>query len=110
MLCERHDAGTPVYVLYPGEGGVARLAATGNASRPIVACAWIKPGGPNSPYLVPVFKVDRKKGGAESKRIRTLDHFEQMARAKGPAPAYFDRCSGFFESNRLARLGRGAEG
>jgi CRISPR-associated protein Csh1 len=70
-----------------------------------MACALDQAWGPNSPYLVPVFKVERKKGGAESKRIRTLVHFEQMARAKSLVSSYFDSVLGVLQSNRLARLG-----
>ena len=105
LLCERHEAGTPVYVLYPGEGGVTRLRRQEMLSGQSWRAPWIKPGGPNSPYLVPVFKVERKKGGAESKRIRTLVHFEQMARAKSLVSSYFDSVLGVLQSNRLARLG-----
>src|SRR3954469_15495946 len=79
VLCEAHEPGTPVYVLHPEAMEIARLRRQELQSEQSWRLPWIKPGGPNSAYLIPVFKVDRKKGGAESKRQTTLKHFKQMA-------------------------------
>ena len=70
-----------------------------------MACALDQAWGAKLAILVPVFKVERKKGGAGSKRIRTLVHFERMARAKSLVSSYFDSVLGVLQSNRLARLG-----
>jgi hypothetical protein len=110
LLCEPHDVGIPVYVLYPGGAGVARLRRQEMQAGHSWRAPWIKPGGPNSPYLIPVFKVDRKKGGAESKRVRTLDHFEQMAVGDGPTPAYFTEVVNILRAGRIAREGENREG
>src|SRR4051812_43285164 len=80
-ICEPHKVGVPVYVLYPGAGGGACLRRQEMVSGQSWRAPWIKPGGPNSPYLVPVFKVEPKKGGAKSKRDSTLKSFEQLAAA-----------------------------
>ena len=103
LLCEPHDVGVPVYVLYPGEGGAAPLRRQEMKDGQSWRAPWIKPGGPNSPYLIPVFKVDRKKGGAESKRVRTLNHFEQMADISGPTGAYFSEVVNILRARRFAK-------
>jgi CRISPR-associated protein Csh1 len=105
FLCESHEPGTPVYVLYPGEGGISRLRRQEMQADQSWRAPWIKPGGPNSPYLIPVFKVERKTGGSESKRVRTLAHFDAMSRADTPAGTYFRTVLGVLKSNRLARQG-----
>jgi CRISPR-associated protein Csh1 len=105
FLCERHETGTPVYVLYPGEGGVTRLRRQEMQAGQSWRAPWIKPGGPNSPYLIPVFKIERKTGGAESKRIRTLAHFEGTSNSNVPAATYFKDVLSVLRSNRFARQG-----
>src|SRR5262245_4911666 len=110
FLCEPHEVGTPVYVLFPGKGGVTRLRRQEMQDGQSWRAPWIKPGGPNSPYLIPVFKVDRKKGGAESKRVRTLSHFEQLAIGDGPTASYFSEVVSILRASRIAREGEKAEG
>lgn len=105
FLCEKHETGTPVYVLYPGGGGVTRLRRQEMQAGQSWRAPWVKPGGPNSPYLIPVFKVEPKKGGAESKRRRTLAHFEKMSRADKPSAMYFKTVLEVLQANRFARQG-----
>src|SRR4051794_4437805 len=100
-LCESHEAGVPVYVLYPEVGGGACLRRQEMVSGQSWRAPWIKPGGPNSPYLIPVFKVEPKKGGAESKRRTTLGHFRSLAASDGPVAPYFKAALGVLLSDKI---------
>jgi CRISPR-associated protein Csh1 len=105
FLCEAIDAETPVYVLYPGGDGVAFLRRQEMKSGQSWRAPWIKPGAPNSAYLVPVFKIDREKGGAESKRRTTLKHLEQQARSPSAAAPYFAEALAILQCKRLVIRG-----
>ena len=109
-LCEPHEVGVPVYVLYPGAGGDACLRRQEIVSGQSWRAPWIKPGGPNSPYLVPVFKVDRVKGGAKSKRDSTLKEFERLAASGVEASPYFEAVLRILRAKRLTRSGGGPGG
>lgn len=109
-LCEPHKVGVPVYVLYPGAGDVAWLRRQEMVSGQSWRAPWIKPGGPNSPYLVPVFKVDRVKGGARSKRDSSLKEFERLASSGVEASPYFEAALRVLRAKRLARYGGDAAG
>jgi CRISPR-associated protein Csh1 len=110
-LCEPHEIGVPVYVLYPdGVGAGACLRRQEMVSGQSWRAPWIKPGGPNSPYLVPVFKVDRVKGGAKSKRDSTLKEFQRLAEAGVEASPYFEAALRILRAKRLSRYGGGPVG
>jgi hypothetical protein len=103
-LCERHDVGTPVYVLHPGDGEsvslVRREVRTGESWRaPFIKVA------PNAAYLVPVFKVEVQKGGAESKRGNTIQHFKRQSQT-GPAAPYFEAVLRVLRTKKFVEIGR----
>jgi CRISPR-associated protein Csh1 len=109
FLCERTDSGTPVFVLSPEGPGVARLSRREMISGQSWRAPWIKPGGPNSPYLIPVFKVEPKKGGAESKRKTTVAHFRKLAASSDPVAPYFEAALSILSAKRIVtpESGRG---
>ena len=85
LLCERHDVGTPVYVLYPGEGGVSRLRRQEMLAGQSWRGPWIQSSGPNAAHLIPVFKITRPlkgrkaEGIAATRRTTTLKQFQRIA-------------------------------
>jgi CRISPR-associated protein Csh1 len=103
FLCEAIDSETPVYVLHPGEDGVAYLRRQEMKSGQSWRAPWIKPAGPNSAYLVPVFKVDRQKEIKDSKQSNTLKHFKKIAQSEDAAAPYFQAALRVLQSQQFVR-------
>src|SRR6266446_2445705 len=104
-VCQVHEPGSPVYVLYPKTPGVTALRRQQLQEGQSWRLPFIKVA-PNAAYLVPVFKVERKKGGKESKRRATLEHFERIANSKDPAAPYFAAARDVLQARRFIALGK----
>ncbi len=90
FLTEPHETGTPLFVLWLDDSGVARLEQHEVRAGQSWRLPFIKVA-PNAAYLCPVFKSDVKKGIQPSKRNTTLKRFELLAQAADPSAAYFQR-------------------
>lgn len=90
FLTEPHETGTPLFVLWLDDAGVARLEQHEVQAGQSYRLPFIKVA-PNAAYLCPVFKADVKKGIQPSKRNTTLKRFELLAQTDEPSAAYFQR-------------------
>lgn len=90
FLTEPHETGTPLFVLWLDDSGVARLEQQEVQAGQSYRLPFIKVA-PNAAYLCPVFKADVKKGIQPSKRNTTLKRFELLAQTDEPSAAYFQR-------------------